>query len=800
MSLNNPSPKVVWQPQAGAQTAFLQCPVREALLEGGRGGGKMLCNDTEVPTPTGMVRHGDLVPGSVVFAEDGTPTTVLAVFHHKDKPCYKVTTSDGIEIIAGLEHLWKWRKRSYNKWKISDTGDIHAAIQKGLCAFLPTCHAVEIAERALPAIDPYVLGLLLGDATFTQRRVALTSTEIHLWPEKYARPDSRKSYIKTYSFPELRPIIESLGLLNKTSFTKFVPNAFKFSSAAVRLAVLQGLLDTDGTIDHNGKSACSFSSVSKQLADDVQFLACSLGAKATVTTKKLKHYDHDAFVVYIQPGGKFAPFRMERKQALVRPYMHPSLTRRIVSIEPVEPRDCTCIVVDHPSHTYLVTQGFVVTHNTDALIMDFAQHVGQGWGASWRGIIFRQTYKQLDDVISKTRKFFRQIWTEQECSYNKQSSTWTWTTGEELLLRQLRTQEDYLNYHGHEYPFLAFEELCSWHTPDLFTSMISTNRTSHPGVVLKIRATTNPFGPGMNWVKRRYQLPHNRNKILRNLVDDDGNPVHDRVSIFAPLQQNKILLAADPNYLRTIVASAPNAAARLAWTVGDWNVTAGGALDDIWMDYGKYFIIPPIYLPDNWKLRRSFDWGNSKPFSVGWFAESNGEDVRFRDGSTMPTLKGDLFRIAEWYGCKPNIDNEGLRMTATEIANGIIDLETEWKVRGRVRPGPADTNIFTVENGHCIADDMQRAGVRWLKANKGQGSRIAGLDKLRTLLKNTQRPREHPGLFITANCEAALRTLPTLPRDEKNLDDVDTEAEDHLYDDIRYLITFVEPVNTTSTF
>ena len=746
-------PRVIWQPQPGAQTLFLQCPVREAVIEGGRGGGKMLANNTEVPTPTGMVQHGKLKPGDTVFAEDGTPTKVLDVTYHDNKPCYKVVLSDGIVIFAGAEHLWKFHTaHATSTTQVGTTLDMltHMRFFKSdVC--IETCGPVEqMAYRNQPTpdgVDPYVVGCLAADPNFRRLTVPTTINGHNLkWHE------------------HIRLCEAMYSLRRATPNVRRIPPNFRFAPMAVRKEVLRGVLAMGGMCSN-----------SRPLAEDIRFLYCSM-------------------------GGYKARVKKDRKTKMYTVSVQEVKARTVKSITKVENRDCTCIVVDHPSHTYLVTNGFVVTHNSDALIMDFAQHVGCGWGASWRGIIFRQTYPQLTDIISKTKKFFKQIWPDDECTFNKQSSTWTWRTGEELLLRQLKTNDDYLNYHGHEYPFLAFEELCSWHTKDLFVSMISTNRTSHPGVILKIRATTNPFGPGMNWVKRRYQLPHMRNKVLRNLTDEDGNPVHDRVAIFAPLHQNKILLHADPNYLRTIIAAAPNAAARAAWTEGDWTVTAGGALDDIWMDYGKYFIIPPIYLPDNWKLYRAFDWGNSKPFSVGWYAQSTGEDVRLRDGSMMPTIKGDMFRIAEWYGCNPKTDNEGLRMTATNIAEGILDREQTWNIKGRVKAGPADTNIFTNENGHCIADDMQRAGVRWNRANKSHGSRIAGLDKMRTMLKNAQRPREEPALFITQNCEHALRTLPSLPRDEKNLDDVDSDAEDHAYDEIRYMITYTPPSNTSSAF
>ena len=124
---------------------------------------------------------------------------------------------------------------------------------------------------------------------------------------------------------------------------------------------------------------------------------------------------------------------------------------------------------------------------------------------------------------------------------------------------------------------------------------------------------------------------------------------------------------------------------------------------------------------------------------------------------------------------------------AIRIAREILAAETAMGLAGRVEPGPADSAIFAVENGQSIADDMARAGVRWVAGEKGPGSRRTGLERVRRMLKAAAAsPREEPGLFFFDTCRHSLRTLPALPRDDRKPDDVDTEAEDHVYDALRY--------------
>lgn len=442
---------------------------------------------------------------------------------------------------------------------------------------------------------------------------------------------------------------------------------------------------------------------------------------------------------------------------------------------------------------------------TDALLMDFAADCGRGYGAAWKGILFRQTYKQLTDVISKSKKWFLQMYPRPV--FNASEHFWTWPDGEQLLLRQFKRLDDYHNYHGHEYPWIGWEELTNWATPDGYLKMFSTCRTSTPGVPKRIRATTNPYGPGHNWVKHRFRLPGMRNRIIMDSRDQDGKLEPPRMAIHGYIEENQILLNADPDYIQTIRASASSEAELAAWLHGSWDIVAGGMFDDVWKP--AHNVVPAFDIPPSWRIDRSFDWGSSKPFSVGWWARSDGSDVRLRDGSIMSTVKGDLFRVAEWYGWNKK-PNQGLKMQATDITKGIIEREILWGWRhgnrSRVKAGPADSAIFTVQDAHSISGSMQKPvrikgvkykGLQWIAADKSPGSRKAGWQVVREWLGNAHPnqddhgqpiPREYPGLFVFEGCEQFLRTVPVLPRDEKDQDDVDTDAEDHIADEVRYKV------------
>jgi len=425
---------------------------------------------------------------------------------------------------------------------------------------------------------------------------------------------------------------------------------------------------------------------------------------------------------------------------------------------------------------------------TDALLMDFCQHVGQGFGADWTGVIFRRNYPELSDLIAKSLKWIKQIWPGAE--YNQAKSQWQWPNGELLAFRQFGKPIDYWKFHGHGYPFIGWEELTTWPDDTCFKSMFSCLRSSRPGMPRKMRATTNPYGVGHTWCKRRYRLPVAPGQLIGPIIDDakddTGHLEPARVAVHGYLDENQILMRADPDYKQRIRAAARNKSELEAWLNGSWDIVAGGMIDDVWER--PVHVIEPFTIPKGWLIDRAFDWGSSKPFALGWWAES--------DGTAAPNKKvypkGTLFLIAEWYGWNGK-DNQGMRMLAVEIARRGLEMEQEMrKAHGyHFQSGPADPSIFAAENGVCIADDMGRMGMKFHAADAGPGSRKTGAERVRKYLKASLKwPMEEPGLFVFNTCTQWLRTVPIIPRDLKDPDDVDTESEDHDWDMTRYRVMF----------
>lgn len=480
-----------------------------------------------------------------------------------------------------------------------------------------------------------------------------------------------------------------------------------------------------------------------------------------------------------------------------------------------------------PAHVILY-HGTRGPGKTDVQLLRFRGRVGVGYGRHWRGVIFDREYKNLDDLVAKSLRWFPEFGDGARFLSSKSDYRWVWPTGEELLFRVIKRPADYWAYHGQEYPFLGWNELTKYPTDELFEMMMSCNRSSFrpqdfpivdeetgdvellPEIPLEVFATTNPYGPGHSWVKKRFINAAPAGHVVRKSINV-FNPrtqkredvVKTQVHLFGSYRENVYL---SPEYIAELEGMSDKNK-RKAWLGGSWDIVAGGMFDDVWdSDYHK---VRPFAIPHNWRIDRSFDWGSSKPFSVGWWAESDGSDVQLADGSWRSTVRGDLFRIHEWYGTtgKPN---QGLRMLANDIAAGIVEREIKLGIHGRVRPGPADNSIWDIENGNSIAADMARSvrvggkgykGVSWNRSDKSPGSRKLGWERVRTYLSNAlpsyitgrdgkpvRVPRERPGLYVFDTCTHFLDLFPTLPRDEDDLDDVDTDAEDHIGDETRYRV------------
>lgn len=449
---------------------------------------------------------------------------------------------------------------------------------------------------------------------------------------------------------------------------------------------------------------------------------------------------------------------------------------------------------------------------TDAQLMFFRKNVGIGYGRFWRGIIFDREYKNLDDLVSKSLRWFPLFKDGARFLASRTDYKWVWPTGEELLFRQVKKAGDYWNYHGQEFPFIGWNELTKYPTAQLFDDLMSCNRTGYlpkkesdpPRIPLVVFATSNPYGSGHNWVKSRFIDVAKPGEVVRHTFDvfnpqtKQREPVtKTQVRIFGSYKEN-IYLA--PEYIASL-EKIKDKNKRKAWLWGDWDVVAGGALDDVWD--ADLHVLPRFKIPYSWSIDRSFDWGSTHPFSVGWWAEANGEYAtidypptpEFPQGRKVrfSPPKGTLIRFAEWYGTEELGSNRGMQLSASDIAKGIVEREKDLRlgswICSEVDPGPADSQIYNVRemDVETIGKKMEDHGIHWTEADKSPGSRINGLQLVRDALENSCRG-EGPGLYFMDNCKAAIATLPTLPRDEDKPDDVDTDAEDHPYDDVRYRV------------
>ena len=394
---------------------------------------------------------------------------------------------------------------------------------------------------------------------------------------------------------------------------------------------------------------------------------------------------------------------------------------------------------------------------TDTLLMSFAQNVGRGFGQHWRGVLFRLTYPQLADVVAKSKRWFYQIFPD--AKFNESDYSWKWPTGEMLFFRYGATEDNYWNYHGHEYPWIGFEELTNWRDSGFYEAMHSTCRSSFPGMPRMIRSTCNPFGRGHGWVKERFHLGQG-GYPSGEVITDEGQK--ERVRVHSSIYENTILLEADPEYLKTLEAlKDPNR--RRAWLEGDWDIHVGSFLEMVWNP--SKAIVTPFTIPSTWKVWKSMDWGYAAPYAVYWFA---------LDPDGVHYIWRELYGAGEKAGT-------GTRENAADVAKKIRRIEEHDERLGyEYRMNLADPAIMSkIGADRSIGQIFRENGVKWQEAWNAKGSRVNGAQEIIRLLAEDK-------LKVFSTCKHWLRTVPSLPPDDDNPEDVDTDAEDHAWDATRY--------------
>ena len=367
--------------------------------------GKALAVDTQVPTPFGWTTMGELRPGDVVFDGDGEPTLVLAATDPmRDRPCVEMLLSDGTSVVCDAAHQWQTVDKNGRRYgRRIDKVRTAAEIRDTLKVRGERNHQISLTpparypERGDLIVDPYVLGAWLGDGTSTKAEITTVDAEILQEIERagyliaaqrtrplvyriggtgHSRSSSTGQYMRSDSFSsELR----TMGLLGN----KHVPENYLRASVEQRMALLQGLMDTDGYVDVSGR--CDLVTVREYLAESVCELVASLGFRPKLAKKRSMLYgvDHGpAYEVQFTPDRPV--FRLPRKLARQKTVGRFHRFRAVADVRDVPSVPVRCIQVAAPSGLFLVTRSYVKTHNSSLgrlglLIHSTAGFVDAGW-------------------------------------------------------------------------------------------------------------------------------------------------------------------------------------------------------------------------------------------------------------------------------------------------------------------------------------------------------------------------------------------------------------------------------------
>ena len=411
---------------------------------------------------------------------------------------------------------------------------------------------------------------------------------------------------------------------------------------------------------------------------------------------------------------------------------------------------------------------------SEALIVEALRQVNI---PHYKGLILRKTYPQLRELIDKSLGYYPRAFPG--ARYNDSKHIWTFPSGAKIVFGSMQHATDKTQYQGHAYDYIAFDELTHF-TWDEYSYLFSRNRANGPGTRVYMRATANPGGVGHGWVKERFITAQTPGTTIWEQVKikypDGHTEKRNKSRIFVPstVFDNQILLKNDPRYL-TNLASMPDAE-RKALLYGDWDTFAGQVFCEWKNDPDRYadrintHVINPFLIPQSWKVYRSFDWGYSRPYACHWYAVDH--DKR-------------MYCIRELYGCtgQPNV---GIRWEPSHVAQEIKRIEAEDpNLKGRSIYGVADPAIFNctgAHSGESIASLMEACGVYW---EPGDNNRINGLMQIHHRLAFDDDGM--PMLYVFSTCKHFIRTLPALVYDETDVEDVDTDGEDHIYDELRYI-------------
>lgn len=378
-------------------------------------------------------------------------------------------------------------------------------------------------------------------------------------------------------------------------------------------------------------------------------------------------------------------------------------------------------------------------------------------------LLVRKSTEELRELKSVSKFLYPQA--VPGSKFMERDSTWVFPSGATLWLSYLDRDDDVTRYQGQAFSWIGFDELTQWATPYAWNYLRSRLRASkNSGLDLYQRATSNPGGIGHSWVKKMFidPAPYNQpfdatdietGEVLRWSEEKGGGPLFKRRFIPATLFDNPYL-SEDGMYEANLMSLPEHERRRLL--EGDWGVAEGAAFSEF---NPRVHVVPEFDPPHNWTKFRACDYGYSSATGVLWFAiDPDNRIYVYRELYTSKVTAADLA-----YQILAMERGEGIRY-------GVLDSSL-WHNRGEVGPS--------------LAEQMIIRGCKWRPSDRSKGSVLAGKNEVHRRLSIDPDTGE-PSLFIMDNCRNLISQLPALPLDKSNPELVDTHAEDHLYDALRY--------------
>ena len=369
-----------------------------------------------------------------------------------------------------------------------------------------------------------------------------------------------------------------------------------------------------------------------------------------------------------------------------------------------------------------------------------------------RALLIRRTMPELRDLINHSQQLYPKAYPG--AKWREQEKEWKFPSGARIEFGYAENLTDVLRYQGQSYTWIGIDELPQYPTQDIYNFLRSSLRSVDPEIPVFMRATGNPGNVGSQWVKEMFVDPSTPNtKFDIDIKTPTGIKKISRRFIPAKLQDNPYLMQTDDYY--AMLASLPEVQ-RKQFLDGNWEAFE----DSSFPEFSKELhVVKSFDIPRNWMKFRAADWGYSSPACCLWFAIDFDNNIFIYRELYTKKLTADLFaqKVMELE------DGEYIRY-------GVLDSST-WARRGDIGPS--------------IAETMIQEGCRWRPSDRSPRSRIAGKLEIHKRLKLNE-DTGYPTLFVFDNCINLIRTLPMLPTDKNNPEDVDTHAEDHAYDALRY--------------